>query len=124
MLMNYFKYLGQRLFLQTRFVKQLLMVTADIGALLIALWSAFALRLSSWWPHSYLFEAAPVFVLIPILGSLILIRLGWYKAVVRYMDIKILQSLVVSVLVLVLCIYATAYMFKAVSYTHLRAHET
>jgi hypothetical protein len=60
--------------------KSFVMVIADLIAFPLALWSAFALRLSEWWPQKYLFASWPLFLIILIAG--IFMRLGLYHAIV------------------------------------------
>ena len=91
--------------------KRMVMVLADMVALLVALWSAFALRLSEWWPQDYLEEAWSLFLVTPLVGVAIFIKLGMYRAVVRYMNVKLLQSVAVGVFLLVLSLYAAALTF-------------
>ena len=94
-----------------RNAKRFIMVVADSIALVIALWSAFALRLSDWWPHTYLQDAWSLFVVTPIFGVFIFVKLGLYRAVVRYMNVKLLQSVALGVFLLVACLYALAVSF-------------
>ncbi len=66
-----------------RNTKKALLVAVDFIALPVALWFGYALRLGEWWPHEmtnawWLFIAAPV-VAVPIF-----IRMGLYRAVLRY----------------------------------------
>ena len=94
-----------------RRLKRVVMVLADMVALTVALWSAFALRLSEWWPGSYIADAWTLFVVTPIVGVLIFVKLGLYRAVVRYMNIKLFQTVALGVLLLVAVLYAAALSF-------------
>lgn len=94
-----------------RSAKRAVMVFADAGALVLALWSAFALRLSDWWPHAYLVEAWSLFIVAPVVGVLIFVKLGMYRAVVRYMNVKLLQSVALGVFLLVAALYLAAVTF-------------
>ena len=67
-----------------RRTKSLILVIFDLVALTLALWSAFALRLSEWWPIGYMEPAGLLFLAIPVLGVLIFLKLGLYRAVVRF----------------------------------------
>lgn len=93
-------------------LKKAVMVLADIIALQMALWSAFALRLSEWWPSEYLYPAWPIFVITPIIGVFIFIRLGLYRAVVRFMGLKVLQAVATGVFLLVFFQYAATVVFS------------
>lgn len=75
--------------------KILIMLLSDLILIPAALWSAIALRLgtttipveSIWW----------IFVLLPIFTIPIFIKLGLYRAVIRYFDEKILLTVVLGV---------------------------
>ena len=95
-----------------RVIKRMVMIVADVFALVAALWAAFALRLSEWWPEQYLFEARSLFVVAPILGVLIFFKLGSYHAVVRYMNFKLFQSLAIGVLFLAGSLSTIAFIFE------------
>lgn len=85
--------LGHHWFLSLgRNSKKAIMVVADLFVLPIALWSAYALRLADWWPESYLQEAWLLFVLLPFFGALIFMKLGLYRAVVRFMGAQAIIS--------------------------------
>ena len=74
-----------------RGIKQALIVSFDIGAAWLTLWMAFSLRLESyflptaaqWWP----------FALAPLLAVPIFIKLGLYRAVIRYTGLSALQAI-------------------------------
>jgi FlaA1/EpsC-like NDP-sugar epimerase len=94
-----------------RSTKRVVMVLADMAALSVALWSAFALRLSDWWPSSYLADAWTLFIATPVVGVAIFIKLGLYRAVVRYMNVKLFQTVAIGVLLLVGVLYSAAITF-------------
>lgn len=89
------------------------MLCCDVVLLPLALWSAVALRFSSispdvstyWW----LFFAVP-FVTVPIF-----IRLGLYRAVIRYLDDKIIYTVFYGVTLSVLLLTAVVFMGRATS---------
>ena len=74
-----------------RGIKQTLVVSFDIGAAWLTLWMAFSLRLevyflptaAQWWP----------FVMAPLLAVPIFIKLGLYRAVIRYTGLSALQAI-------------------------------
>ncbi|NRP37565.1 UDP-N-acetyl-alpha-D-glucosamine C6 dehydratase [Marinobacterium sp. xm-a-121] len=103
--------LHQKFLNMPRSVKRVILVVADALALVFALWSAFALRISEWWPASYLADAWTLFLVTPVLGVLIFMKLGMYRAVLRYMNVKLLQSVAVGVFLLVLVLYSSAVIF-------------
>ncbi len=95
-----------------RSYKRLIMVLADLLALPLALWSGYALRLSEWWPENYIRESWWLFILMPVIGVFIFMRLGLYRAVVRFMGAQAIWAVVKGVLLLALLLWATAFFFK------------
>lgn len=89
--------------------KRLLQVTVDIGLVWLALWLAFVVRLGfdkriePWGDHLWLFAAAPL-IAIPCF-----IRLGMYRAVMRYFGndalFAIFKAVSLSALTLALAVY-------------------
>jgi hypothetical protein len=71
--------LHQKFLNMPRSVKRVILVVADAFALVFALWSAFALRFSEWWPASHLVDAWTLFLVTPILGVVIFTKLGIYE---------------------------------------------
>lgn len=94
-----------------RRIKILIMLLCDVFLLPLALWSAVALRLGTYSPDvssfSWLFYIVP-FVTVPIF-----IRIGLYRAVIRYMDDKIIYTVVYGVSVSVLLLMAVVMMGRA-----------
>jgi len=93
----------------SRNTKRVLLVAIDIIALPVALWAGYALRLGEWWPqiieHSWwLFVAAPL-VAVPIF-----IRMGLYRAVLRYVGSKALITIVKAVTITTLILLALVVM--------------
>lgn len=82
--------------------KRLIMVAVDCIALPFALWSAFVLSLSDLWPAAQLAEAKWLFLAIIPVGILIFIRLGLYRAVVRYMGSQAIWTVTLGVSLLTL----------------------
>ena len=80
--------------------KQVLLVIVDILLITLSLWLAFALRLSEWfWPNQ---NQLLLFILAPILGLPIFIRLGLYRAIIRYIGHKAMFAVIQAVTTLVL----------------------
>jgi FlaA1/EpsC-like NDP-sugar epimerase len=80
--------------------KRVLLVTADILLITLSLWLAFALRLSEWfWPNP---NQLLLFILAPILGLPIFIRLGLYRAIIRYIGHKAMFAILQAITTLVL----------------------
>lgn len=95
-----------------RSYKRLLMVAADAIALPLALWSAYTLRFADPWPEHYLYPAAWLFVILPVVGILVFIKLGLYRAVVRYMGAQAIWTVAFGVLILSLLLWATAFLLQ------------
>ena len=80
--------------------KRFLLVTVDILLITLSLWLAFALRLGEWfWPNQ---NQTFLFVLAPILGLPIFIRLGLYKAIIRYIGHRAMLAIIQAITMLVL----------------------
>lgn len=95
-----------------RRIKILLMLFGDLALLPLALWSSVALRMGTWNPdvssYSWLFFVVP-FVTIPIF-----IRIGLYRAVIRYLDDKIIYTVFYGVTASVLLLTAVIVMGRVV----------
>ncbi|WP_299178349.1 nucleoside-diphosphate sugar epimerase/dehydratase [uncultured Neptuniibacter sp.] len=92
--------------------KKVIMVLADLLFLPLALWSGYALRLAEWWPSSYLEPALILFVMTPLLGVLIFMRLGLYRAVVRFMGAQAILAVIKGVVLLAVLIWAGAILLE------------
>lgn len=95
-----------------RLYKKMIMVASDLVALPLALWSAYALRLADWWPESYLLSGWWLFVATPLLGVFIFMRLGLYRAVVRFMGAKAIWAVSKGVIILSVAMWAAAYLMQ------------
>lgn len=93
-----------------RRLKILIMLLCDILLLPLALWSSIALRFSSF--HPYVEGYLWVFVLVPVVAVPIFIRIGLYRAVVRFMDDKIIYTIMSGVTLSVLILTAAIMMAK------------
>ncbi|NUN06634.1 MAG: polysaccharide biosynthesis protein [Bdellovibrio sp.] len=99
-----------RLAFLPRRVKIYLMLFCDILLLPLALYSAIALRIGTISPNVYPYIW--VFFLLPIFSVPIFIRLGLYRAVVRYMDDKIIATVFYGVSLSVLLLTAVVFMAR------------
>jgi len=76
------------------------MIATDIFLVPLSLWLAFALRLSEWfWPSE---SQLWLFILGPILALPIFIKLGLYRAVIRYIGYRAMLAVVQAITALVL----------------------
>lgn len=96
-----------------RKVKIFFMLLCDVVLLPLSLWSAVALRLGTWNPDISAFWW--VFFIIPFVTVPVFIRFGFYRAVVRYMDDKIVYTVIYGVTVSVLILMAIVVMTKLVA---------
>ena len=77
-------------------VRRALLILGDTGAVLIAVWASFALRLGDWWPAMlqdvvWLFPLAVV-ILIPTFAVV-----GLYRPILRYADESLFYTIVLGV---------------------------
>ncbi|WP_372611844.1 polysaccharide biosynthesis protein [Halomonas sp.] len=92
--------------------KRLIMVTADLVALPLALWSGYALRFAEWWPARYIEPYWWLFLVVPVVGVFVFARLGLYRAVVRFMGPQAMWAVIKGAVLLALLLWAAAYFFQ------------
>ncbi len=95
----------------SRNTKKTLLVALDITVLPVALWAGYALRLGEVWPQGmgavwWLFIAAPL-VAVPIF-----VRMGLYRAVLRYVGSKALMTIIKAVSIVTLILLGLVVMFQ------------
>ncbi len=73
-----------------RWQKRLVMLATDMCLLPFAVWAAFALRLGTWTPE--LHDGIWLLLLAPLLSIPIFIKLGLYRAIVRYIGGQAIQA--------------------------------
>tara|TARA_B100000214_G_scaffold141453_1_gene101121 strand:- start:1848 stop:2198 length:351 start_codon:yes stop_codon:yes gene_type:complete len=76
-----------------RIYKQLIMFFVDLVILFFALWLAFILRIGDPFPFEYIYCSWWIFFAIPILIITLFFRLGLYRAILQYIDIKIMTTI-------------------------------
>ena len=90
--------------------KRLLQLTADAGLIILSFIVAMLLRLDSWHfmdsPSTWL----PLLAVIPV-SLLLFVRLGFYRAIIRYMTHKAVEALLVGVAASTLCLVMISYLF-------------
>ncbi len=84
--------------------KRFIMLASDLVLLPMALWSAIALRLGSWSPN--LINLWWVLLAAPVIAIPIFIKINLYRAVVRYMDDKVIFAIFWGVTLAVLLLVA------------------
>lgn len=87
--------------------KRLIMVAVDCVVLPVALWSSFVLSSSTLWPAQLFMQAWWLFIVIIPVGLLIFMRLGLYRAVVRYMGSQAIWTVTLGVGLLTLFLSVT-----------------
>ena len=97
-----------------RLYKSLVMLLADVVILPLALYSAFVLRFAEFWPQPYVADNAWMFVWVALVGPLLLLKFGLYRAVVRYIGWHALMSILQGVLLLVASLYVAAWFVEPV----------
>lgn len=92
--------------------KRFIMIAADLVALPLALWSAYALRFADWWPEYYIEPFWWLFLIVPPAGVFVFARLGLYRAVVRFMGPQALWAVVKGSLLMAALMWAAAYFYQ------------
>ena len=103
---------GTRFLALSRNQKRAIMLLADFIFLPAALWSAYALRFANPFDWQYLKPALPLFLLIPFAGLIVFMRLGLYRAVVRFMGNEAVWSVFYGTVILALALYALAFFLQ------------
>ncbi|MBN4079173.1 polysaccharide biosynthesis protein [Beggiatoa alba] len=93
----------------SRNTKRALLVAVDIVALPVALWLGYVLRLGEVWPQGIV-NAWWLFIAAPLVAVPIFIRMGLYRAVLRYVGSKALTTIVKAVTITTLILLALVVM--------------
>ncbi|SEA74040.1 NDP-sugar epimerase, includes UDP-GlcNAc-inverting 4,6-dehydratase FlaA1 and capsular polysaccharide biosynthesis protein EpsC [Thiothrix caldifontis] len=99
------------LFSLHRWQKRLLMLAADSLLLPFAVWAAFAMRLGTWTPDMK--DGVWLLMLAPLISIPIFIKLGLYRAVVRYIGGQAIQITFVGVLLSTVLLLGVAALLEA-----------
>lgn len=95
-----------------RQVRRRIIAASDGSALVLALWSGFALRTGEFWPSEYIKPAIWLFLLIPFSGVILFERLGLYREVIRFLHTRAIQAVFAGVAGLTLLLYAAAQLLQ------------
>ena len=95
-----------------RGLKAAIFVVLDVCATLAALYAAYALRLSELWPVDYLLENVVILAVSPPVMVGMLWALGFYRGMVRYIELNAMGQVVIASGVTVLGMYAAGLMFR------------
>jgi len=95
-----------------RYQKRIVSVLSDAGALFLSFWLAFALRLEdySWLPSEKQLAVAVATVVVTVA---IFIRVGLYRAVIRYLGDKAFLTIIYGVIASSLILIVSGYLFQA-----------
>lgn len=96
----------------SRSFKRAILLAIDLIMLPLALWSAYSLRLSEWFPSDYLSPASSLFIAMPIIGVASFVRLGLYRAVTRYLTSEAMFVVLKGVLVTSFSLYVLQWLFN------------
>ncbi|MCK4586829.1 MAG: polysaccharide biosynthesis protein, partial [Gammaproteobacteria bacterium] len=98
-----------------RRTKKAILVAIDVMALPSALWAGYAVRLGEWWPvyiENGMENAWWLFLAAPLVSIPIFIRMGLYRAVLRYVDTTALLTIVKAITITTLVLLALVLMFQ------------
>ncbi len=88
-----------------RGARKILLVGFDVIALPLAFWAGYALRLGELWPP-LIGNAWWVFIAVPLVAIPIFVRMGLYRAVLRYVGAKALVTITKAVTIVTLVLLA------------------
>ena len=89
------KQINKQIFHFSRWQKRLIMICADVIMIPFALWASFAMRLGSWEPS--LNDGVWLLFVAPLLSIPVFIRLGLYRAVIRFLGNQALAAVVTGI---------------------------
>lgn len=98
---------------QSRRIKAAILIGADVCFAVLALWLAFSLRLGEWYKPVGI--ARYLFLLAPLLAVPIFIRLGLYRAIIRYIEVRALWTIIQAV-TLYASVFAAFYFLPFIVY--------
>ncbi|MGI2035970.1 polysaccharide biosynthesis protein [Rhizobium panacihumi] len=109
--MSVIEFLRQIIMVTPRLWKRVLLIGFDFCALMFALWASYALRYADWTPQ-ITDERLLLGLLAPVIAIPIFIRMGLYRAVLRYLPDTaiwtILHAIAISTTVWVIVVFLTA----------------
>lgn len=96
----------------SRNTKRLLLVIMDVIALPASLWLGFALRLGEWWPETYISNGWWLFIAAPVVAVPVFIRMGLYRAILRYVGSQALITIAKAISIVTLILLALVVMLE------------
>jgi FlaA1/EpsC-like NDP-sugar epimerase len=103
----------------SRGAKQAISVAVDMALLALAFWSALALRFETFTPEIAAYKWQ--LIAAPMLAIPVFVRLGLYRAVVRFMEDRVVFVVVGGVTISVLLLAAFAIFIRAPSFRPVRS---
>ena len=100
---------NKQVFHLSRWQKRLIMICADVVMIPFALWASFAMRHGSWVPP--IDDGIWLLLVAPLLSIPVFIRLGLYRAVIRFLGNKALVALVIGIGISVIALLLTTAIF-------------
>ena len=98
---------NKQVFHLSRWKKRFIMIVADLVMIPFALWASFAMRYGSWQPE--LNDGVWLLVAAPLLSIPTFVKLGLYRAIIRFLGsqalVAVIRGISVSVVALVLITY-------------------
>lgn len=109
--MSVIEFLRRVIIVTPRFWKRVVLISFDFCALIFALWASYALRYADWAPQ-ITDERLLLGLLAPIIAIPVFIRMGLYRAVLRYLPDTaiwtVLHAMAISTVIWVILVFLTA----------------
>ena len=100
----------RQVFHLSRWHKRLIMVCADLIMIPFALWASFAMRHGSWQPD--LHDGVWLLIVAPLLSIPVFIRLGLYRAVIRFLGNQALAAVMTGISTSVIALLIITSLFE------------
>ena len=100
---------NKQVFHLSRWQKRLIMICADVLVIPFALWSSFAMRHGTWQPG--LNDGVWLLLVAPLLSIPVFIKLGLYRAVIRFLGNQVLAAVVMGISVSVVALLMVTAIF-------------
>ena len=102
-------WLKNQIFIMSRWQKRMVMMGADLIMIPFAFWASFALRLGTWMPK--LDDGIWLLLIAPLLSIPVFIRLGLYRAVIRFLGNQALTAVVIGISISVVALLLATVIF-------------
>ena len=83
--------------------------TSGLSGLAVALWVAYVMRLSDWWPEIWINKGWPLFIFAPLVGVILFVIIGFFQILSRGRHMRFLALASAGVLALLVISYAFIY---------------